>query len=145
MIEYFLYFLTAFAVLFVVVCIWMAATYWLNPHVDAPDAEACITGTCGDTMEICLKFSNDRVVKTSHWTDGCAYSLNCVSAAAHLSEGKNPDEIVEIDSRTIQEAIGGLPSDHVHCADLAFETLQAALDHYMRGQSGSKPLKSSQS
>jgi len=81
MMEYFSYLLTAFGVLFAVVCIWMAAAYWLNPRVNDPDGKACITGTCRDTMEICLKFEGDREVKTSHWTDGCAYSLNCINAA----------------------------------------------------------------
>ncbi len=132
MMEYFYYFMTAFGVLFVVVCFWMAAIYWLNPHVEDPDGKAYITGKCGDSMEICLKFEQDRVVKTSHFTDGCAYSLNCVYTAANLAKGKTPDQIIEIDSDMIQESMGGLPSDHTHCADLAFETLQAALDHYMR-------------
>lgn len=136
MIEYFSYFLTTFGILFIFVCIWMAATCWLNPHVKNPDGKACITGTCRDTMEICLKFEGDRVVKTAHWTDGCAYSQNCVSAAAHLARGKAPDEIIEIDSEMIQKSVGGVPSGHTHCADLASETLQAALDDHMRRRGG---------
>ena len=137
MIEYLYYFLTAFGVLFAVVFLWMGATYWLNSHVEDPDGKARITGKCGDTMEICLKFEQDQVVKTSQWTDGCAYSLNCVHAATQLAKGKTPDEIIEIDSDQIQKSVGGLPSDHIHCADLASDTLQAALDHFMRHQ-GSK-------
>ena len=65
----------------------------LIARVNHPDGKACITGKCGDTMEIRLKFYEDRVSKTSHWTDGCAYSLNCVLAAANLARGKTPDEI----------------------------------------------------
>ena len=73
-------------------------------------------------------------VKTSHWTDGCATSLSCNNTAAHLARGKSPDEIIKIDSETIQKSVGGLSRDHTHCADLAFETLQAALDNRMRRQ-----------
>ena len=134
MIDYILYILTAFGVLFLVVCLWMAAYYFLNHHVEAPDGEARITGTCGDTMEICLKFKEDRVAETSHWTNGCAHSLNCVFAATHLAQGKTPDEIIEIDGESIRDSVGGLPTDHMHCANLAFETLQAALDDYMKKQ-----------
>ena len=82
-------------------------------------------------MEIRLKFYEDRVSKTSHWTDGCAYSLNCVIAAADLARGKTPDEIAEIDAELIRDSVGGLPSSQMHCAKLAAETQQAALEDYM--------------
>lgn len=134
MMQYLTSFITAFGVLFAVVFLWMIVYYWLNPQVDNPDGRACITGTCGDTMEIRLKFSADRVVETSQWTDGCAHSLNCVCAASGLAMGKDPDEIIEIDTDMIQRHVGGLPRDHMHCAELAYETLQAALDDYMRKQ-----------
>ena len=106
-------------------------SYWLTPYIKDPDGKARITGRCGDTMEISLKFIGDRVVESSHWTDGCTYSLNAVFAAADLAKGKTPDEILEIDANLIQEAIGGLPRDQLHCAKLAAETLQAALEDYM--------------
>jgi nitrogen fixation NifU-like protein len=132
MIEHILWFLLVGGVLFVIVGIWIGITYWLTPHVEHPDGRARITGSCGDTMEICLKFKGDHVEKTSHWTDGCAYSLNCVSSAADLAKGRHPDEIVEINTDLIQRSVGGLPADHLHCARLAEETLQAALDDYMK-------------
>lgn len=120
------------AILFVIVGLWVGIHYWLSPHVDDPDGTARITGACGDTMEIQLKFKEDRVEKTAHWTDGCVYSLNCVCAAADLAGGKDPEEILEIDADRIQRSVGGLPADHLHCARLAAGTLQAALDDYMR-------------
>lgn len=127
-----LWFLLVAGVLFVIVGIWVAVTFWLTSHVEQPDGRARITGSCGDTMEICLKFKEDRVSKTSHWTDGCAYSFNCVSSAAEMATGRRPDEILEIDADLIQRSVGGLPTDHLHCARLAQETLQAALDDYMK-------------
>ncbi len=114
-----------------IVVIWFIVYLLLNPTVPDPDGHAKITGKCGDTMEISLKFKNGKVFDTSFWTDGCAYSYNSVCAAAELAKGKTPDEIVQIDADTIKEYIGGLPSDHLHCAKLAEETLQAALNHYM--------------
>lgn len=114
-----------------IVVVWFLVYYLLNPNVKEPDGKAKITGKCGDTMEICLKFHYGKVVDTSSWTDGCAYSYNSVCAAADLAKGKTPDEILEIDADTIKEYIGGLPSDHLHCAKLAEETLQAALHDYM--------------
>lgn len=130
--DHYLYILAAFGILLVVVFLWMAVYYWSNPRVEDPDGSARITGKCGDTMEILLKFEGDRVKDTSHWTDGCVYSLNCVYAAAKLARNRTPDEILDIDSDLIEEQVGGLPTDHHHCANLAWETLQAALDDYMR-------------
>ena len=123
--------LVACGVLLVIVGLWFFITYVLTPHIKHPDGKARITGHCGDTMEIDLKFRGDRVLETSYWTDGCAYSLSAVYAAAHLLKGKMPDEIIEIDADVIQKTIGGLPTDHMHCAKLAAETLQAALEEYM--------------
>ena len=82
-------------------------------------------------MEICLKFISDRVSETSHWTNGCAWSLNCVTAVAELAGGKSPDELLDIDAHVIEKMIGGLPRDQMHCARLAEETLHAALEDYM--------------
>jgi len=132
MLDDVIWFLLVAAVLVGMVGLWVGITYWLTPHVDRPDGRARITGSCGDTMEICLKFKEGQVAKTSHWTDGCAYSFNCVTSAADLAMGKKPDEIIEIDADRIQRSVGGLPSDHLHCARLAEETLQAALDDYMK-------------
>jgi nitrogen fixation NifU-like protein len=87
-------------------------------------------------MEIELKFMRGRVSETSYWTDGCAYSLSAVYAAADLAKGKTPDEIIEVDAELIQKTIGGLPTDHMHCAKLAAETLQSALENYMSRSGG---------
>jgi len=120
-------------ILAVVTVVWFVVYYWLNPHLSKPNGKARITGTCGDTMEICLEFKRDKVVDSSHWTNGCAYSLNCVCAAADLARGKSPEEILDIDGEVIRESVGGLPGDYMHCATLAAQTLYAAVDEYMKG------------
>lgn len=129
--------LLGIGVLTALVLLWFMATYWLSPHVESPDGKARITGSCGDTMEMSLKFRNDRVAEAAYWTNGCAYSLNCICAAADLAKGKTPDEILEIDPELIQQSVGGLSQDQMHCARLSVETLHTALEDYMlktRGQ-----------
>ena len=46
---------------------------WLNPvymgNIEDPDAYAHQQGTCGDSIEIFLKFNADRVAKASFTTD----------------------------------------------------------------------------
>jgi NifU-like protein involved in Fe-S cluster formation len=124
--------LAGIGVLMAIVGIWFWAHYRMNPRLDAPDGKARITGRCGDTMEICLQFEADKVVKSTHWTDGCTFSFNCAMAAADLAKGRTPQALLDIDADAIQKAIGGLPEDNMHCAELAAETLHSAVNDYMK-------------
>lgn len=108
---------------------------WRNPRyrgpLDAPDSHARVTGKCGDTMQLFLKFENDRVSDAAYLTDGCGSSTVCGSFAAEMAIGKCPDELIEITGDAILEKLGRFPKEDRHCAFLAAETLQEALDHYM--------------
>ncbi len=111
---------------------------WRNPlyngRMASPDGYARVTGKCGDTMEIYLKFENNRVKDASYVTDGCASSAICGSFAAQLSIGKDPDELAEITGESVIKKIGRLPEEDRHCASLAAETVQEALSNYMSGR-----------
>ncbi len=96
------------------------------------DGYARHTGSCGDTMEIFLRFEDGRVKEASFLTDGCASSMVCGSLAAELAIGKNPEDLKHITGETILKALGGLPKDEEHCAFLAADTLQKSLDHYLK-------------
>jgi nitrogen fixation NifU-like protein len=108
---------------------------WRNPkfngRMENPDAYAIVTGECGDTMEIFLKFKNNRVSTASYFTNGCASSTVSGSFAAELTLGKNPDELVDITAEKVLNAIGRLPEEDQHCASLSARTVQEALTHYM--------------
>ncbi len=108
---------------------------WRNPlyngKLENPDAHGRITGSCGDTMEIYLKFKNDYVSEASYLTDGCGSSTVCGSFAAEMTIGKNPDELSEITGEIILQKIGKFPKEDEHCALLAAETLQEALHSYL--------------
>jgi nitrogen fixation NifU-like protein len=113
---------------------------WQNPlfmgGLEDPDGYARLHGVCGDTMEIFLKFEEDRVIEASFRTDGCGSSTVCGSFAAEMAMGKLTDEILEITGEAILERTGGLPETDQHCAFLASETLQEALNDYMIKQRG---------
>lgn len=113
---------------------------WRNPRfngrMNCPDGYARITGECGDTMEIFLKFENDRVKEASYATDGCASSAICGSFAAELAIGKDPDELTDITGDAVLQEIGRLPESDRHCAGLAAATLQEALSNYMTNGRG---------
>ena len=109
---------------------------WRNPlyrgALENPDGYGRITGTCGDTMQIFLKFERDHVKEASFITDGCASSTVCGSLAAELAICKTPDELAAISGQTILDLLGNLPAEEQHCAHLAAETVQEALNDYMR-------------
>lgn len=111
---------------------------WRNPrfHGRMPDADthARVTGTCGDTMEIYLKFENNRVAQASYFTDGCASSAICGSFAAELALGKDPDALTDINGDRVLKTVGRLPREDRHCADLAAGAVQEALNNYMKQQ-----------
>ena len=109
---------------------------WQQPlymgRIPLADGYARLTGSCGDTMEVFLRFENGRVKEATFLTDGCAGSVVCGSFAAELAMGKSPEELQQITGETILEILGNLPEEDRHCAFLAVETLQKALEHYMK-------------
>ena len=111
---------------------------WLHPRymgaIENADGYAGLQGTCGDSMEIFLKFENDRVREASFRTDGCAYNSVCGSFAAEMALGKTPEEILDISGEAILKRLGRLPDEERHCVYLAAETLQEAVKDYMLRQ-----------
>ncbi len=111
---------------------------WRNPRYNGkmnnPDGHAKITGECGDSMEIFLKFNQNRVSCASYFTNGCASSSISGSFAAELAIGKSPDELIDITPEKVLNTIGKLPETDLHCADLASRTIQDALSNYMSSQ-----------
>lgn len=110
---------------------------WRNPLYRGPltdaDAHARVKGTCGDTMEMFLKFDDqDRVSDAAYLTDGCGSSTVCGSFAAEMSLGRTPDELTEITGEAVLEKIGRFPEEDHHCAFLAAATVQEALSQYMK-------------
>jgi nitrogen fixation NifU-like protein len=118
---------------------------WLKPlymgAMDNPDGHGRITGSCGDTVQIFLKFENDKVKKASFETDGCMSSTVCGSFAAELSLGKSPDEILDITGEAVLKKVARLPEEDKHCAFLCVEALQEALNDYMIKQKRKKKVK----
>lgn len=86
------------------------------------------TGPCGDMMNFFFKIDNDTIKLARFTTNGCACAKASASQTMMLIEGK-PLEYAEIlEPKDVDNALGGLPRDHKHCAELAIRTLRKALD-----------------
>jgi len=111
---------------------------WRNPKfcgkIEDADSFARVKGSCGDTMEMYLKFSGDCVERVSYLTDGCGSSSVAGSFTAELAMGKNVEQIFEMSGADVLEKIGSFPEAEEHCAYLAVETLHEALNQYMVDQ-----------
>ena len=108
---------------------------WRNPRFNGPlvdaDASGGLKGGCGDTINIYLKFSGNRVEKASYTTDGCASSALCGSFTAELAHGRSPEELLELEPADVLNKIGTFPEGEKHCATLAVKALQDAVNNYM--------------
>ena len=110
--------------------------HWLHPRnprvMRRPDGRARRVGACGDDMQIDLKIRGERVEEASFMTSGCMTSIVTGSMAVELATGADVSAARDVSPDDILEGLGGLPEESEHCAELASETLRAAVDDYLR-------------
>ncbi|MDG6225528.1 MAG: iron-sulfur cluster assembly scaffold protein [Candidatus Thermoplasmatota archaeon] len=92
-----------------------------------PDGHAVVEGVCGDTIEMFLRLDEEKLLHMSYRTDGCIATVACCSMLSKIILGRAPKEAESIREEDLVEALGGLPSDHLHCATLAVDTFFKAL------------------
>jgi len=108
--------------------------HWLHPRnlgrIDKPDGYGKITGSCGDTMEFFLTVENNIIKKCNFLTDGCGTSIACGSIVTELAKGKDINEAKKITQDVVLGTCGGLPPEDEHCALLASNTLNQAIEKF---------------
>ncbi|TFG22245.1 MAG: iron-sulfur cluster assembly scaffold protein [Promethearchaeota archaeon] len=101
-----------------------------------PDNEISISqsykGPCNDTMTFYLNIKNDIIEKANFITDGCGATVATASQVTLLIEGKSLEFAENLTAEDIDKALGGLPEDHKHCAELSATTLKKAINKYRR-------------
>ena len=75
-----------------------------------------------------LRLDGDQIMAAMFTTDGCAPSVACGSMLTLLLPGKSIQKARDIRPQDLLAELGGLPEDSVHCATLAVNTLNLALD-----------------
>jgi NifU-like protein involved in Fe-S cluster formation len=97
-----------------------------------PDGFARPQGACGDSIELYLRVENDEIKDARFLTDGCAHTVACGSALTGLVKGLSLTQAAQVGAQEIDDALGGLPREHKHCAALAAATLRAAIRDYFK-------------
>jgi nitrogen fixation NifU-like protein len=103
---------------------------WGKPKNDEISVWHAYEGPCGDTMQFFLKIKNDIIEKANFITDGCGATVAAGSQTTMMIEGKPLEFVENLKPIDIDKALGGLPDDHKHCAELAIRTLTRAIDKY---------------
>jgi nitrogen fixation NifU-like protein len=108
--------------------------HFQNPRnagdIPAADATAEIENpACGDVLRLSLKITSGQITEIRFKAKGCVASMACASALTELVYGKTLDEARAIDRERLIAAVGGVPQASTHAAQLALDTLSAALRH----------------
>ncbi len=100
-----------------------------------------LTGSCGDSVEVYLRFEQNRVCEASFFSDGCGPSVVAGSVACELALGRDVENAVSVTGEEILAFLNGLPEDKEHCAFLAAQALQEAVHNYMSQNQKLQPHK----
>ena len=97
---------------------------------DLADADAIAeieNPACGDVLRLSLKMKSGRIAEIRFKAKGCVPSMACASALTELVTGQTLDDGRSLRRETLIAAVGGLPQASTHAAQLALDTLAAAL------------------
>jgi nitrogen fixation NifU-like protein len=82
---------------------------------------------CGDILRIFVLLENGRVSRMTFKAKGCVAAIAVGSVLTELAGGRTREEALRITPAEIAEAVGGLPPESGHAAELAIHALRSAL------------------
>lgn len=89
-------------------------------------------GSCGDTLAVQIRVEKDVIEDIRCLPHGCLYTVVCASVMSETVKGRFLEDALKLQPEDIDTLLGGLPSDHLHCARLAVNSLGEAIDDYYR-------------
>jgi nitrogen fixation NifU-like protein len=96
--------------------------------VDASATAEVENPVCGDILRLTLRIDSGRIAEIRFKAKGCVPSMACASALTEIVAGKTLDEVRSLPRDRVIAAVGSLPPASTHAAQLALDTLSAALD-----------------
>jgi nitrogen fixation NifU-like protein len=82
---------------------------------------------CGDTLRLSVRWEDGRIVQAAFRCRGCTASVAAGSALTELLAGRTPPEVAALRKADIEAAVGGLPVESGHAADLCIDAVKAVL------------------
>jgi len=111
--------------------------HFVNPRnvgeIKQPDGYGKVGNpVCGDVMEIFIKVKDDIIEDIKFKTFGCGSAIATSSMVTELAKGKHVDEALKITRQDVADELDGLPSQKMHCSNLAADALKAAIEDYKK-------------
>jgi len=88
---------------------------------------------CGDKIKIFIKVEEDKVKEIKFKTFGCGAAIAASSMMTEMVKGKSLEEALKIKNEDIAEALGGLPSQKMHCSNIPADALHQAVQKMKNG------------
>jgi len=101
---------------------------------EVPDADGVGdygSPVCGDYMHITIKVVDDTIEDVKFKTFGCAAAIASSSMMTEMVRGKTIAEAAAVSDQMVADALGGLPSQKMHCSNLAADALRLAIADYL--------------
>jgi nitrogen fixation protein NifU and related proteins len=87
---------------------------------------------CSDVIELYVKFKKDMVLDAKFKVFGCPGAVSTTDIFIDLIKGKTIKHAIGIKEEQISDALGGLPTSHMHCSNLPMEAFKKAVDDYKK-------------
>ena len=97
----------------------------------------CASDICGDVIRFYLKMNGDKITDVKFQCFGCVGSVACSSVLTEIILGKEIETANSLKESDVLKALGGLPEEKNHCANLAIGALRQAIESYANGRYGS--------
>jgi len=91
---------------------------------------------CGDLTRVFLRVRAGRAAEVRFQTYGCGPTIAAASATSELARGRTVEDLVTLKPEDVETALGGLPDDRRHAADVAAGALRNAALDYLRRRDG---------
>lgn len=85
---------------------------------------------CSDVIEMFIKFKQDKIIDAKFKVFGCPGAVSTTDIFIDMIKGKTVDEALKITEEDVSNALGGLPTSHMHCSNLPMEAFRKAVDDY---------------
>jgi len=81
---------------------------------------------CLDLARFYLRIRDGRVLEARFQTYGCGPTIAASSAATELAVGQKVEELAALTEESVEAAVGGLPEDRRHAAEVVALAIRAA-------------------
>lgn len=109
---------------------------FMNPHNVGEIADADGVGSigsedCGDSIRVWIRVIDDRLADIKYKVFGCPAAIAACRSMSRMATGLSLDEANELTDEQVAETLGGLPTEKMHCSNLAASALHEAILDYI--------------